>query len=73
MIGRKVIHTEFIKPFSFRERLHILFGKQLKVVIFTEVTAKAIIKRKEVEISHEHKGMQAFFGKPIVQKQVPEL
>lgn len=68
MIGKKLIQTDFIKPFSMRERIHILFGKQLKVVIFTEITAKAIMWRKEVEIESEHKGFQAFLGKPIAER-----
>lgn len=65
MIAREIIKVELTKPFSLVERFRVLFGNQLKMIALVEVTAVANMRRKEVKITSEHKGTQAFYGVPM--------
>lgn len=71
MIAVETIQVELTKPFSLRERFRVLFGKQLKMIALVEVTAVANVRRKEVKITSQHKGTQAYYGVPIKPKANP--
>lgn len=72
MIAKEMIRVELTKPFSLRERLRVLMGSQLKMIAVVEVTAVVNTRKKEVKITSEHKGTQAFYGVPEKTK-VPVL
>lgn len=72
MIAKDTLQVTLTKNFSLKERFRVLFGQQLIQHAFVEIRARYIAKSKEVQIEKEMLGVQAFFGTPNKQKQIPD-
>lgn len=70
MIGKETLKVSVTQQFTLKERIRILFGWCVLMSATVEITAKANVRRKEIEFVQGAVRHQTLLGRPVARQQL---